>query len=453
MLRLGAPALAEEFLVLMVAWTDWFLASRYFAEDGDATKAAMGLMAYLMWLIPCCFSVVAIGATALIARWTGANDFERASTAANQAYLVAGGFAIGLTALVAWQGQPFIELMQLKGDSADYAYRYLSVITAVIPMIMCSQIGAACLRGAGDTISGFLVKIIVVITNIIVSTLLVTGWGIMEPLGWNGLAIGTAAGYTVGGAVLTALLVFGRAGLQLKWAQLCPDREILRKMFRIGLPGGFDIGALLFSQLLFLGIINSLGDTAAAAHGLAVQIEACAFLPGAAFQVAAATIAGQYIGAKQPRRASIGVLQCLAAGGFIMLVAAISVYFFGEQIASFFTGNLEDPTTSNAAALLRIIAVALPSLAVVMIVSGGFRGAGDTAWPFFFTVLGFFAIRIPLAACLSFETISLPLTDWQISGWGLGVMGAWYAMATDLVIRSLAILARFIHGGWRNVEI
>lgn len=64
MLRMAGPALAEEFLVLMVTWTDWFLASRYFTEDGDATKAAMGLMAYLIWLVPTMFSVVVIGATA-----------------------------------------------------------------------------------------------------------------------------------------------------------------------------------------------------------------------------------------------------------------------------------------------------------------------------------------------------------------------------------------------------
>ena len=68
MLRLAIPALGEEFLVLMVTWTDWMLASRYFAEDGDATKAAMGLMAYLMWLIPSFFTVVGMGATAGLRR-------------------------------------------------------------------------------------------------------------------------------------------------------------------------------------------------------------------------------------------------------------------------------------------------------------------------------------------------------------------------------------------------
>ena len=33
MMRMAIPALAEETLVLMVTWTDWLLASRYFAEE------------------------------------------------------------------------------------------------------------------------------------------------------------------------------------------------------------------------------------------------------------------------------------------------------------------------------------------------------------------------------------------------------------------------------------
>lgn len=452
MLRMAVPALAEEFLVLMVTWTDWFLASRYFADDGDATKAAMGLMAYLMWLIPSMFSVVAIGATALIARWVGSGDFKSARHVVNQAYLVAGMFAVALM-IVTWIfGPQFIALMQLKDDAADYALQYLRIVTPMIPLIMCSQIGAACLRGAGDTVSGFMVKIVVVVVNILVSTLLVTGWGLFPKIGWQGIAIGTASGYAIGGAIILGILITGRASLQLRFRWMKPNFEILAKMFRIGLPGGFDIGTLLFSQLLFLGMINSLGKASAAAHGLAIQIEACAFLPGAAFQVAAATMAGQFLGAQVPRRATQSVLLCLYIGGAIMAVGSVCLYFFGIDIATFFTGDSGDPTTINVAELLKIIAFALPSLAVVMILSGGFRGSGDTFWPFVITAIGFFVVRIPLAVYLAFGSFEIPLIGLTIEGLDWGITGAWYAMATDLVVRSLLIGARFLHGGWREVK-
>lgn len=454
MVRLAVPALAEESLVLMVTWTDWLLASRFFAEDGDATKAAMGLMAYVMWLLPSFFSVVAIGATALIARWAGGNDFQAANKTTNQAFLIGLIFACLMTTVVWLFGAEFIHLMQLKEEAASYALQYLKIVTLVIPMIMCSQIGAACLRGAGDTFSGFAIKCVVVVVNILVSTLLVTGWLGAPTFGWTGIAIGTAAGYTVGATILVIILVRGRAGLKLELGQLLKfDKPILGKMFKIGLPGGFDIATLMFSQLLFLGLINSLGKSAAAAHGLAVQIEACAFLPGAAFQVAAATLAGQYLGAGRPKQATTSVLQCLAVAGTIMSTAGALVYLFGFDIAAFFTNDRNDPTTQTVAQLLRVIAFALPSLAIVMVLAGGFRGSGDTRWLFFFTTIGFFLIRIPLAFFLCYESVSIPLTEITVTGFNLGIFGAWYAMAVDLLIRSGLMMWRFIHGGWRTIEI
>ncbi len=453
MLRIALPALAEEFLVLMVTWTDWLLASRYFVEDGDATKAAMGLMAYLMWLIPSLFAVVAIGATALIARWIGANELTLARKAANQAYFVAVFIALALTTVVWLFGKQFILLMQLEGDAAEYAHQYLRVITPLIPWIMLSQVGAACLRGAGDTFSGFATKLVVVIVNLIVSITLVVGLGPIEPIGWKGIAIGTASGYAVGGTIIFALLVFGRAGLKLRLRWMLPDVSILKKMFRIGIPGGFDIATLLFCQLLFLAIINSLGKASAAAHGLAVQIEACAFLPGAAFQVAAATMAGQFLGAGANRRASRSTVLCLALGGAIMCISGLGMYFYGVEIAAFFTGDPSHPTTLTVGRLLKIISIGLPSLAIVMIVSGGFRGSGDTLWLFYFTAFGFLVVRIPLACLLAFDTFEIPLLGLTINGFGWGVAGAWYAMLVDVVIRSFMTLARFFHGGWKHIKI
>ena len=238
------------------------------------------------------------------------------------------------------------------------------------------------------------------ILNVIVSSGLVTGWGPFPELGWKGLAIGTAVGHAVGGLILLAVLFKGRAGLRWSIREWFPSWSTIKRILKIGLPGGFDIATLLFSQLIFLAIINSLGKAAAAAHGLAVQIEACAFLPGAAFQVAAATMVGQYLGANLPDRANRGAILCLGFGQLIMCAAAAFMWFAGQWMAYCFTGDLADPTTQATADLLKVIAIAMPSLAVVIILTGALRGAGDTVWPFVFTLIGFMVIRIPLAIYL-----------------------------------------------------
>ncbi len=453
MLRLALPSLAEEMLVLAVTWTDWWLAGRYFQHYGDATKAAMGTMAYVMWLIPCLFATVAIGATAIIARRVGKGEIERASLGANQAFLIGTGLAIVLTAALVCFGSEFLSLMQLKGEAHRFAVEYLEVVAVTIPLLAVSQISAACLKGAGDMVSGFLVKGVVVLVNIVVSTMLVTGWGPVEAVGWKGIAMGTACGYTVGGLLLACVMLKGRAGLRLTAGQLSPNRAEIRELVRIGLPGGFEMGALIGCQLLFLAIVNSLGKNSAAAHGLAVQIEACAWLPGAAFQAAAATMAGQFLGAGMPERSTRGTLSCLLVGMTIMCVSGAAFWLCGDSVASFFTGTRDDATTRLTARLLRLVSFAMPALAIVMILGGGaFRGAGDTLWLFLLTMFGFVLVRVPLAAVLSLEDLGfIGLADVKLLGWG--VIGAWYAMVADLWIRSVLLVWRFANGKWRIVQI
>ena len=115
----------------------------------------------------------------------------------------------------------------------------------------------------------------------------------------------------------------------------------MRRLLRIGLPGGCDVLAIITCHLIYVAIINSLGTAAAAAHGLGIQIEALAYLPGSAFHVAAATMAGQYLGAKDPRRATRSVIMACLVGGSIMSTAGLIFYFGGSLLTTFFTGSID----------------------------------------------------------------------------------------------------------------
>jgi putative MATE family efflux protein len=449
MFALALPVMAEELANLLVGYTDWYLAGRYL--PGDSPKAAMSLVAYSLWLLPTIFSSVAIGSQAIVARLVGSGDRAAASRATNQSLLLGAIFAcIGV--VVVWLGaSSFVGAMQLQDEPARLAVRFLRIMAPVVPLIMLEQVAAACLRGAGDTWTGFLAKAAVNVLNIIFSTCLVTGWGPFPELGWEGLAIGTAIGHGGGGLILIVVLLRGRAGLRLSWAQLRPDRELLRRILRIGLPGGLDQLGVLACHLGYASIINRLGTQATAAHGLGIQIEALAFLPGSAFMVAAATLAGQSLGAANPRAAARSIVQCWLAAASVMSLAGVVFYHFGGHLAEFFNGGQADDVTQLAAALLKIIAFGTPFHATLMVFTGGLRGAGDTRWPLLITFAGLCGIRLPLAALLAWPEVSLgPLT---IPGLGWGVQGAWTAMVSDLIVRALLIVCRFQLGGWRQIKV
>lgn len=436
---------------MLVGYVDWWLAGHFLQEA--PFLAAMSLMVYVLWLIPSMFSAVAIGATALVARFVGAKDSTMAMRICHQAILIGIAMAVVATLITAWGGPRFVHAMQLQGDAAFLANRYLWILVPIVPAIMVEQVGIACLRGAGDTVSGFVVKAIVVAINIVVSTVLVIGWGPLPPLGWDGLAIGTAVGHGVGGLLIAGLLLMGRAGLKVRWRQLVPDVPMIWRLLRIGIPGGLDMAVILFCHLVFVAIINRLGTLAAAAHGLGVTIESMAYLPGSAFQVAAMTMTGQMLGARDPRRAVQSALAASVAGGALMVAAGIVFYVAPETLTAFFTGNSQSPTALATVPLLKIVSWTMPSLALVMILSGALRGAGDTRWPLAISLVGFFGLRLPGAAWLAWESVTVPGLGWEVAGWGLGVTGAWYAMLIDTVVRSILFVWRFAHGGWKKTDV
>jgi putative MATE family efflux protein len=450
MLRLALPVLMEQVLVMLVGFVDTWLTGRYLLPDH---LAAIGLISYLLWLIPCMFGAVAIGATALIARFTGAGNREMAVKVAHQALIIGGVFSAAATLFFGLFGEAFVRLLRLPEEPARLASLYLMILTPLIPAMMAEQVGIACLRGAGDTLTGFIAMSVVNVVNVAVSGSLVSGWGPFPQLGWIGLAIGAASGYGVACGLILAILIRGRAGLRLRWSGMRPDRDLIRRILRIGVPAGVDMTAIVLCHLWFLTIVNSLGILEAAAHSLAIRIESLAYLPGTAFQVAAATMTGQSLGAGDHRRASRSVMAACMAGGALMSAAGVLFLFRGEWLTSFFLGAGAHQTQALAVPLLQIVAISQPSLALSMVLSGALRGAGDTRWPLTFTFIGFVGLRIPLAYLLAWDEVSLPLLGVTLQGYGLGVIGAWYAMVTDVIVRSLLILTRFLHGGWKRIRV
>jgi putative MATE family efflux protein len=460
MLVLALPVLAEESLNLLVGYTDFFLAGRFL--EGEAPLAAMGLMAYFMWLLPSLFSFVAVGALAVVARMVGAHERQQAAHATRQALLcgiVAAALAAMLLVTLAW---PFVRGMGLSGDAARMAVRYVWIVCPAVPFIMIEQVGSSCLRGAGDTFSGMLARVVVNIIDASVSAALVVGWGPLPNLGWDGLAIGTACGHAVGGLIILWRLWNGGGGLRLRegsrghrdhWSRRWRiDWPMIRRILRVGLPGGVDVLSVLACHLIYVAIINRLGTTAQAAHGLGVQIEAMSYLPGSAFQVAAATLAGQSLGAADHCRAVRSVLLCLAAAVAIMSVAGLVMFFAGEPIALFFTGDRSE-VAALTGRLLKIVSLSCPALAVLMILTGALRGSGDTRATLAITFLGLVGIRLPGACLLAWNEISLPLLGLSLPAAGLGVAGAWWAMVADVILRAALAAGRFAQGGWQRVRV
>jgi putative MATE family efflux protein len=452
-LWLAWPVLIEQLLNMLVGVSDKWLTGNYL--PGDKFLAAMTVVGYLLWFLTGLFAAVSIAVTALVSRMIGAGNEVAARRAMNQALTLGAILTVAALAIAVLLGPRLIEILGLEPDAAALTLRYFKIFLPALPAIMISQVGTAALRGAGDTVTGLVAMIFQNVVNILVGFSLVRGWGPISRLGWDGLAIGAACGFGSGALVVLCRLLIGHMGLRIDWRSLRPDFGLIRRLMRIGIPGGLDVLAASACQFWFLSIVMRLGDTAAAAHGIAITVESLAYLPGSAFQVAATTLTGQYLGAGGHRRAIRAVWVAVAACVVLMTLAATSFYLASDWLAWRFAGDGQLEVAALAAMLIRIVAFGQTPQALLMVLIGALRGAGDTRGPLALSFLGFLVVRIPLAYWLAWERISLNLGPLHasIAGWGLGVRGAWYAMVIDLSVRALLILGRFQQGRWQRIQV
>ena len=377
MLRLTMPVLVEQMLHLLVGLVDLWLTGNFL--PGEAYVAAMTLMIYALWLVGNVFSFVGLGSTAMTARFVGAGDRAMANRVMNQSMVSGTVWAMVLMGVSLPLAGYFPLVMGLEGAAAAAAHRYLTIELCVLPAVMVERVAVACLRGAGDMVSGLVVMAIVNVVNMVVSYALCSGLGPLPELGWTGIAMGTAIGHCCGATILLALLVGGRAGFHLRLADMRPDFDLIRRILRIGVPGGIDVILVSICHLIYLRIVLSLGDVAAAAHGVAIQVEALGYMPGGAFQISAATMAGQYLGARDLVRARRSVIMACAVAARSWWSRAFFFYVAATPLASFFLGGRSSEVVPLAAQLLRIVAYAMAPLAVMMVLVGASRARATRA--------------------------------------------------------------------------
>jgi putative MATE family efflux protein len=436
-LSLAWPVLLQQWLVAAVSFSDRLLGG---LARQPAAQAAQTTALYLAWFLICYTYLVSVGSATLTAHLVGAGDRRTARLVLHQSLLLAvflglAGSACGLLGL-----GPLLALLQLHGDAAALAAAYLRPILVLLVFQMVGTAGLSCLAGAGDTRPGLWVLGGVAILNVPLAWLFFQGAGPLPGMGFQGIALGTALSQALGGVAVVLLLLRGRAGLRLDWRLLRPRLDLQRRLLRISVPAAVDVLAMQVGHLWFLGLVNSLGDVAAAAHGTALTWESLSYQSGSAFGTAAVTVVGQSQGAGRPERAAHGGWVAFALGGALMCLLGVLYFALAPGMCRCFNPYAEqDDIVALGVPVLRLIAFSMPALAATIVLAPALRGAGDTRVPMLFTFVGFFAVRIPLA--------------YLLIGQGLGLLGAWLAMSADLQVRGLFLVWRFAGGRWRGIRV
>ena len=154
---------------------------------------------------------------------------------------------------------------------------------------------------------------------------------------------------------------------------------------------------------------------------------------------AAATIAGQNLGAGQPERAIQGVHTASRIG--IAVAAAVGLIFvtFPEALLALF-GATDPAVQTIGEQLLRYLAISGFFITLALTYTGGLQGTGDTRSPLFITLAS--QIVVPIGMCTMIQaTRQLQPSD------------IWLAIVLGHFTRCVLTVARFRQGKWRSITV
>ena len=411
---------------------------------GYAGNAAIGVAIQIFIVIIAFVMSVFSGMGVLVARFTGANDRDKVNRTVYQAFLAAVALWGIVLAPLGWILAPsLLGVVHAAPAVRAEALPFLRIMfLGSLGMLLFFMVGGA-LRAAGDARTPLRLGILLTALNIACNVVFITGLGPVPRLGTAGAAVGTTvAGLSMSG-VAVYLLLSGR--LPVVWHKGMdwrPDWGIIRALFRFGLPTGVQGIAMNVAGVLLLRYIGSLAQSAQAQAAYAVgYTELFSFITWTSIGLmgAAATVAGQNLGARRPERAVHGVH--VAAGLGLGLAATIGVLFLTIPRALLGLFGMTDPVVVRLGVqLLGFLSVSGLFVTVALTYTGGLQGTGDTRSPLYISIVS--QIVVPLGLCALLEATR-----------GLRPVDIWTAILLGHMTRCALSVLRFRQGKWRNIRV
>ena len=438
-LALAWPTMLEELMQTAVQYIDTAMVGAI----GTQATAAVGATSTVNWLISSTISAIGVGFLSFVSQACGAGDTKRAGKASSQAVLavlVCGTFFTAL--MLALSGKVPV-WMQVDPAIQDLAARYFFILYAPMLARTAITIFGTLLRSAGDTKTpmrvGFLVNGINVILNFLLIyptravlgvTVFGAGWGVI------GAAVASAISFVIGGVCITVVL-WRHPLLSPRGQKLRPDWDVLKPCLRVALPNALQRFGTSLGYVAFASMINSLGEITTAAHTIANTVESAFYIPGYGMQTAAATLAGNALGAGDNRRVKELARMILFIEVSLMIVSGSLLFLFAPNMMRLFSKDAQ--VIALGVTVLRMVAVSEPFYGVSIIVEGMMQGMGNTLMPFVCNIAGMWGVRI-VGTFICTQLL------------GMGLVSAWTCMIAHNLLLFVLFAGYYISGKWNPMN-
>ena len=438
-LTLAWPTMLEQLMQTAVQYIDTAMVGAL----GTYATAAVGSTTTVGWVIQFTVSALGVGFLALISQKRGAGDVDGARDVAAQAVLavlVVGGVFTAAPLLLHRQIPVW---MQVDESIRELAGQYFFIL--YLPMLLrtASLIFGTVLRAAGDTKTPMKVGLTVNIINVVLNFLLIYPTRTVTLLNLNltlpgaglgvlGAAAASAAAFAIGG-VYTTVKLLRHPDISPLGHSLRPDKKILLPCIKIALPSMLQKFGTSMGYATFSSMINALGEAATAAHTIANTVESAFYIPGYGMQTAAATLAGNAVGARDKAALRKLARTFIPIEMGLMAVSGLILFVSAPRLAGLFSTSTA--VIALCGTVLRIVAVSEPFYGFSIIIDGMMHGGGLAAKPFIYNICGMWGVRI-LGTFICTQVLDM------------GFVSCWACMVANNMLIFTLYLCDYIRGKW-----
>lgn len=436
---LAWPTMLEQLLQTAVQYIDTAMVGSL----GTQATAAVGATSTINWLISSTIAALGIGFLSFVSQACGARDMEKVERASAQAALTVWVCGLLFTGLTLGLSKYVPVWMQVDSAIQSLTAQYFFVVYAPMLFRTATIIFGTLLRAVGDSKTPMRVGVLVNVINIFLNFLLIYPkrslfgffiWG--AGLGVIGAALSSAISFVVGGVCITAAL-WKHPLISPKGQSLRPDFEILKPCLKVAIPNALQRFGTSLGYVAFASMINSIGEVATAAHTIANTVESAFYIPGYGMQTAAATLAGNALGANDNLRAGklarmiifVEVVLMILSGGLLFVFAPEMMRLFSKDIQVILLGSI----------VLKMVALSEPFYGVAIIIEGMMQGMGNTMLPFVFSISGMWGIRI-VGTFICTQLL------------GMGLVSSWACMIAHNMVLFTAFLVCYLRGTWNPMN-
>ncbi len=379
------------------------------------------------------------GTVSLVSQNYGGEENQRASLVVAQSTLLAGAISLPLVAaFLAAPGQ-LIGLFDPAPETLAHGRTYLLFVAPAVLFELLNLIASRTYTGVGDTYTEMVARAGGAALNVLLSALLIFGFG----LGVAGAALGT----TLSTGFVTVVLGWGMVGRSYGALGMEPspvplsrggpwfEPGVIRDLVEISVP---EIGRRLAQGLVvfpLLWIAGSFGPVVVTALEVGRRVRGLINSVNWGMGLASSSLVGQHLGANEEGEAGAYGAGIVRLATVCFAVIAVAVVALAEPIASLFVGGEE---VALAGTFVAVGAISAIGFGIDGTASGALLGAGDTRLPFLATLVGRYAFALP-AAALGLVT-------------PLGIAGLYLALLLEAFVPGGINYWLFRRGRWKVVS-